>query len=209
MLSRTLNEEEVKQDKTMKEEPDINDKTLEEPDIKKTFEVNFIDSSQINPKEYASADIELPDMPLFNKDVSEFEGIDMPQELDKDPEIRTLRLNIQQGRAEISVLKKHMLIDDVLYFLSSPEHNPIVKLYVPSHYRPTVLKSYHDDHVNFGLDETFDSIREKYYWPNLCKEIDNHVSKCITCSLRNLKKLKPPTQETEIPPYPFAKLALD
>lgn len=133
----------------------------------------------------------------------------MFQEQDKDPEIRDMRLKIQQGRAEKSVLKKHMLIDDVLYFLSSPEHNPTVRLYVPAHYRPTMLKSYHDDHGHFGLDKTFDSIREKYYWPNLYKEIDDHVSKCITCSLRNLKKLKPPTQETDILPYPFAKLGLD
>lgn len=91
----------------MEDEPDINDKTLEEPEINdKTLEVNFLDSSQINPKEYASADIELPDMPLFNKDVSEFEGVDMLQEQDMRPEIRALRLKIKQGRAEISVLKK-------------------------------------------------------------------------------------------------------
>lgn len=45
-------------------------------------------------------------MPLFNKDVSEFEGVDMLQEQDMRPEIRALRLKIQQGRAEISVLKK-------------------------------------------------------------------------------------------------------
>lgn len=108
LLSRTLNEEEVPQGKTMKEEPDIIDKTLE---------VNFIDSSQINPKKYASADVELPDMPLFNKDVAEFEDIDMLQEKDKDSEIRALILKIQQERAEKSLMKKHMLIDDVLYFL--------------------------------------------------------------------------------------------
>lgn len=171
LLSRTLNEEEVQQGKTMEEEPDISDKTLK---------VNFIDSSQINPKEYASAYVELPDMLLFNKDVSEFGGIDMLQEQDKDPEIRALRLKFQQGRAEQSVLKKHMLIDDVLYFLSSPEHNPTVRLYVPAHYRPTVPKSYHDDHGHFSLDRTFDSIREKYFWPNLYKEIYDNVSKCIT-----------------------------
>lgn len=106
LLSRTLNEEEV-QGKTMEEEPDISDKTLE---------VNFIDSSQINPKEYASADVELPDLPLFNKNVSEFEGINMLQEQDKDPEIRALRLKIQNGRAEKSVLKKYMLIDDRALF---------------------------------------------------------------------------------------------
>lgn len=122
----------------------------------------------------------------------------MLQEKDKDPEIRALRLRIQQGRSEKYVLKKHMLIDDMLHFLSSLEHNPTVRLYVPAHYRPTVLKSYHDDHGYFGV-ETFDSIREKYYWPNLYKEINDHVSKCITCSLRNLKKLEPSKQETDIP----------
>lgn len=65
LLSRTFHEEDVPQGKTMEEEPYISDKALE---------INFIDSSQINPKEYASADVELPDMPSFSKDASEFEG---------------------------------------------------------------------------------------------------------------------------------------
>lgn len=125
------------------------------------------------------------------------------------PEIRALRLKIQQGRAEKSLLKRHMLIDDVLYFSSNPEHNPTMRLYVPKHYRLTVLRSHHDDHGHFGLDKTVDAIRDKYYWPNLYKEIYDHLNKCIICSLRNLKKIKPPTQETDIPPYPFAKLGLD
>lgn len=200
LLLRTLHEEDAPQGKRMEEEPDISDKALE---------INFIDSSQINPKEYASADVELPDMPSFSKVVSEFEGINMFEEQEKDPEIRALRLNIQQGRAEKSLLKRHMLIDDVHYFLSNPEHNPTMRLYVPKHYRLTVLRSYRDDHGHFGLDKTFDAIRDKYYWPNLYKEIYDHVNKCIICSLRNLKKIKLPTQETDIPPYPFAKLGLD
>lgn len=65
LLSRTFHEEDVPQGKTMEEEPLFSDKALE---------INFIDSSQINPKEYASADVELPDMPSFSKDASEFEG---------------------------------------------------------------------------------------------------------------------------------------
>lgn len=91
----------------MEEEPDISDKALE---------INFIDSSQINPKEYASEDVELPDMPSFSKDASEFEGINMFKEQEKDPEIRALRLKIQQGVAEKSVLKRHMLLL-MMYFI--------------------------------------------------------------------------------------------
>lgn len=52
----------------MEEELDISDKI---------FEVNFIDFSQINLKEYVSVDVELLDLLLFNKNVLEFEGIDM------------------------------------------------------------------------------------------------------------------------------------
>lgn len=62
----------------------------------KALEINFIDSSQINPKEYASADVELPDMPSFSKDASEFEGINMFKEQEKDPEIRALRQKINK-----------------------------------------------------------------------------------------------------------------
>lgn len=62
----------------MEDELDINDKIFEELEINdKIFEVNFLDFSQINLKEYVSVDIELLDMLLFNKDVLEFEGVDM------------------------------------------------------------------------------------------------------------------------------------
>ena len=39
--------------------------------------------------------------------------------------------------------------------------------------------------------------------------MNNYVSTCATCQKRNLKKIKPPLQETDIPPYPFAKSGLD
>ena len=60
-----------------------------------------------------------------------------------------------------------------------------------------------------GIDKTFDAIRQKYYWPNLYKELYDHVGKCVPCAMRNLKKLKPSIQETEVPPFSFAKIGLD
>ena len=47
-----------------------------------------------------------------------------------------------------------------------------------------------------GIDKTYDSIRQKYFWTNICQE-------------RSARSVKPNVQETDIPPYPFAKIGLD
>ena len=60
-----------------------------------------------------------------------------------------------------------------------------------------------------GIQKSFDSIRQKYYWPNLFKEINGYVSDCITCKSRSMQKIKPHLQEIDIPPYPMAKISLD
>ena len=41
------------------------------------------------------------------------------------------------------------------------------------------------------------------------KEINKYVSECTICQTRSLQKVKQPLQETDIPPYPMAKLSLD
>jgi len=39
--------------------------------------------------------------------------------------------------------------------------------------------------------------------------LERNISKCVTCQTRNLKKVKAPLKETDIPPYAFAKIAVD
>ena len=60
-----------------------------------------------------------------------------------------------------------------------------------------------------GVDKTFHSIKQKYFWPCLLREINDFVGKCIPCQTRNLRKQQPHIQECDLPPFPFAKLALD
>ena len=60
-----------------------------------------------------------------------------------------------------------------------------------------------------GVQKTYDAIRQKYYWPNLFKELYDYVSACTICQTRSAQKVKPSIQETDIPPYTFAKLSLD
>lgn len=60
-----------------------------------------------------------------------------------------------------------------------------------------------------ALDKTYDTMRMKYYFPNMYKELNEYIEKCITCQTRSARKLKPSLKETDIPPYPFAKIGLD
>ena len=75
--------------------------------------------------------------------------------------------------------------------------------------RAVVIKQYHDDNGHMGVQKTFDCIRQKYFWPNLFKEIYQYVSSCTTCQTRSLQKIWQPLQEMDIPHYPMAKLSLD
>ena len=174
------------------ERPQATDKEeLEVPD--NAMEVNFINSNAINPKDYTKYDVEEADIP-FKPQITLQEGgdeINIAEEQAKDPEIaQTLRL-LQLGQAKKTVGDRHLVIDDVLYYLTNADNDPIIRLYVPHHYRSGVVKQYHDDNEHLGIDKTFDAIRQKYYWPNLYKELYDYVSKCITCATRNLKQLKP------------------
>ena len=72
-----------------------------------------------------------------------------------------------------------------------------------------MLVQYHNDNGHMGVEKTFHAIKHKYFWPCLLKDINDFVSKCIACQTRNLRKQQPHMQECDLPPFPFAKLALD
>ena len=137
------------------------------------------------------------------------DDINIAEEQAKDPEIAQTLSLIQLGQAKKSVGDRHLIIDDVLYYLTNAENDPIIRLYVPHHYRLGVIKQYHDENGHLGIDKTFDAVRQKYYWPNLYKVLYDYVSKCVTCATRNLKQLKPSVRVTDVPPFSFAKIGLD
>lgn len=199
LLSRTPTTTEAST--TEFDEPDVHDNTLE---------INFINSNAINPREHTNLDIGEPDIPYKPKiELQENGELNIAEEQAKDPEIAFLVRQLQQGRATKSTGSKHLLIDDVLYYLTNADNDPVLRLFVPMHYRSGVIKQYHDDNGHLGIDKTFDAIRQKYYWPNLYKELYDYVGKCVICATRNLKQLKPTTQITDVPPFPFAKIGLD
>ena len=105
--------------------------------------------------------------------------------------------------------RQFMVIDDVLYFISKPDLDPEIRLFVPKHLRSEIIEQYHDKNGHQGIDKSFDSVRKKYYWANLYKELYTYVTSCVTCQTRNVRKQQPPVQESDMSPYPFAKIAID
>ncbi|MCG7879465.1 MAG: DDE-type integrase/transposase/recombinase, partial [Candidatus Thiodiazotropha endolucinida] len=120
-----------------------------------------------------------------------------------------IKLGLESGNLPVSLQKKPIILENILYYISDVDSDPVLRLYIPVHLQPAVIQQYHDSNGHMGADKTFDAIRSKYYWPNLYKELCEYIARCITCQCRSIKKQIAPIQESDIPPFPFAKVSMD
>ena len=161
-------------------DPDINDKT---------FEVNFIDSSRIDPKKYAKYDYQYEDKQC-NKEELGVPGFDLTVEQSKDKELVQLKENLQSEKASQATTSKYIILDNILYYLSKCDSDPVIRLYIPSHLKKLVIEQYHDQNGHMGIEKTYNAIKGKYYWPKVYKESYQYINLCVTCQQRNLRKSK-------------------
>ena len=200
LLSRRPDEPGHCQEENLTEEfdLDVNDNT---------FQVDVINSNEFEPKKFASCDVPFDDSLVKPDDC--LPGLDMISEQNKDDELLELKTILVHGEPSKEVQRRYLVVDNVVYYLMDPDGDTVLRLYVPKHLRALVVKQYHDDNGHMGVQKTFDCIRQKYFWPNLFKELYQYVSSCTVCQTRSLQKIRQPLQETDIPPYPMAKLSLD
>ena len=173
-----------------------------------TYQVNVLDSSNFDPKTYASCDLPVKDS-IEKCDLTDFKDFDMFVEQSKDDDLTAVKLKLDKGDLGKDKQKHYLVVENLLYYISNVEDDPYLRLYVPKQLRSVVIEQYHDMNGHMGVQKTFDSIRRKYYWPNLFKELNDFVTACVVCQTRSLQKVKQPLQETDIPPYPMAKISLD
>ena len=105
----------------------------------------------------------------------------MTGEQAKDEEIMGLKKVLKHGEPTKAVKRRYLIDNDILYYLSDPDDNPTLRLFVPTHLRQMVVHQYHDDNGHMGVQKTYDAIRQKYFWPNLFQELYEYVSKCVDC----------------------------
>ena len=180
---------------------------LDEPDVSdNAYEINALNSNHLRTGDFAVSNVPLPKE--FEK-AEVMPDTDMVQEVAKDEAIVEIIRSLKKEEVPPSIEKRHIVIDDILYYISNVDDDPSLRLYIPENLKRSVITQYHDQNGHMGIDKTFETIKQKYYWPNLYKEVYGYMEKCITYQARNMRKIKAPVQETGIPPYPFAKIGLD
>jgi transposase InsO family protein len=192
------------------EQTETIDDSGDEPDIDdRTFEIGTINSNRFDPKNFASCRIELPDE-ISKADITLTGDFDMKHEQEGDENIVKLQNRLHKGTATKFEQSHYFETKGIVYYLSQADsEDPRLRVYIPERLEALAIDQYHNRMGHMALDKTYDSLRLKYYFPNMYKKIHKHVEQCVTCQVRSDKKSKPPLQETDIPPYPFAKIGLD
>jgi hypothetical protein len=199
LLSRLPhNDVEVRDTEEVNMEPEVSDKA---------YEINAFNSNRFSPRDYVRCHRD-DDKPQENPE-TQCLGLNMVKEQSKDDILTEVRTCVISEKATKAVQRKHMVIDNILYYITDPDNEVKLRLYIPVHLREKVVVQYHDGNGHMGIDKTYEAIKLNYYWPNLYKELYSYISTCVTCKARNLKKINTPLQETDDVPYPFAKIGLD
>ena len=176
--------------------PDVNDNA---------FEINVINSNEIEPKLFAR----------WENPVTENEGrptlpsFEMKEEQEKDEELVEIMRKLRNETADKTTYRHFIMVDNILYYISGINDDPKLRLCIPKQLYGCVLEQYHDQHGHMGTNKVFTAIKIKYYWKNMFKDVHSYVANCVTCNKRNLTSQKPPMQQTDIPPFPFAKVSVD
>ena len=113
---------------------------------------------------------------------------------------------------------EYIIQDGVLYHVwvqkgkGPARERTVLQVVVPREHRVNVLKQYHDSPLggHKQVQNTYISIREKYYWPGLFKDVSNWVKSCAGCAKadRSKQRRNTPLQRVRVA-GPFQQLHID
>ena len=119
----------------------------------------------------------------------------LKNEQDIDPVISIVKRAVEGGekisQGRLKRVQKQLRVEDGVLLKSG---RPVV----PASIRRVVLNEIHDSH-HFGVDKTYDLLKERFYWPNMHRCVESYVSVCQTC-----QQAKPLTKPPKAPLLPMA-----
>ena len=122
------------------------------------------------------------------------------------------------ARRVVAEIQDFVLQDGVLYHYYYPRgkghqgDRQIKQLVVPSCLYNDILIAYHDSILggHQGIDRTYNSIRQKYFWPRMFAHIETYVKTCTTCQRIKVNRH---AQRAPLQPLPigevFSRLHID
>ena len=102
--------------------------------------------------------------------------------------------------------------DNELYYISehtSRPFSPLKCLAIPKTLQPLIISLCHDAFSHNSVNKTITRVKNLYYWPSLHRDIENYVSNCLTCVLRNTNSFSLPSGHLPVPVLPMLDLSFD
>ena len=86
------------------------------------------------------------------------------------------------------------------------EGNPL-RILVPKTLKKKIIENLHS--ANQGSTSMLSRARQWVYWPGMDQDIQEHCENCMDCRSRAPSLPKEPLQPSDIPLYPFQRVASD
>lgn len=83
---------------------------------------------------------------------------------------------------------------------------------VPSKFQNNFISRYHDHKLasHLGIAKTLATIKGKYFWPRMIKQIKTYIRNCLTCAKRKAHQAcRAPTPTIPISDYIWERIAMD
>jgi hypothetical protein len=85
------------------------------------------------------------------------------------------------------------VLDGVVWKRLGAQHQHRSVLLVPQHLIPDILHEAHGHLLSghFGVSKTKHRLLQSYYWPNMEKDITEHLRRCDKCQITKVGKMAP------------------
>uniref|UniRef100_A0A669DH49 Gypsy retrotransposon integrase-like protein 1 n=1 Tax=Oreochromis niloticus TaxID=8128 RepID=A0A669DH49_ORENI len=107
------------------------------------------------------------------------------------PAVKAVQQNLWTGNSpELSLLKREkdkltLLSDGLLYRITKRHSGEEVRqLVLPKVYHGVVLRSVHNDSGRLSIERTLDLLRQRFYWPRMLQDTEQHIKSCGECITR-------------------------
>jgi hypothetical protein len=118
------------------------------------------------------------------------------------------QIEYQQLRDEIEThgKEKYKIINGRILYQTNNRWSNIIT----ENEKTTVLSAMHDNPTSghFGIETTYNRIKERYYWKNMKKDIEDYIKSCEICQKRSKGLGKAPIIPIEIT-QPFEMYGID
>ncbi|CAF1139059.1 unnamed protein product, partial [Didymodactylos carnosus] len=119
--------------------------------------------------------------------------LDLSEEKIRSEQLQDNIIQEKIARCNLTTKTNYKMINGILHRTNlSSCSTPLP--YLPQTMIQAVLFANHDHPLSghFGIERTYNKLKDKYYWPKMFETIQNYVQSCPECSQYNIQRRKPP-----------------